>query len=325
MTRRHLPKKLGAVLRSERGAALLLAMIVLTLVSTVAAGMVWQQSRAIQIEAAERARAQAGWMLNSGIDFAREVVRRYGNSNPQTDQPWDSELAETRLSALLAADQDNNADASLEAFISGRVNDAQARYNLFNLIGADGKPIEKEVKTLRRLCEAIGLNGTADLLIVAYQQARTASGNDSNTSAALLPGRVDQLRWLGLDAATVARLADFVTLLPEATPINLNTASAEVIYAVIDDLDRASAARLVRQRNNRFKDIDEARAQVAEPLRANLDAQRTDVKSRFYEVNATVRYEDRAITEYALLQRGAAGASEVTVVRHERRPRAVGG
>ena len=33
----------------ERGAALLLAMIILTLVSTLAAAMVWQQSRAVQV------------------------------------------------------------------------------------------------------------------------------------------------------------------------------------------------------------------------------------------------------------------------------------
>ena len=41
----------------QRGAALLTAMIIVTLVSTLAAGMVWQQWRAVQVEVAERARA----------------------------------------------------------------------------------------------------------------------------------------------------------------------------------------------------------------------------------------------------------------------------
>lgn len=45
--------------RPPRGAALLVAMIVLTLVATLAAGMIWQQSRAIGVEGAERARVQA--------------------------------------------------------------------------------------------------------------------------------------------------------------------------------------------------------------------------------------------------------------------------
>ena len=179
--------------RSERGAALLLAMIVLTLVSTVAAGMVWQQSRAIQIEAAERARAQAGWMLNSGIDFAREVVRRYGNADPRHEQAWDTELAETRLSALLAADRDNSADAALEAFISGRVDDAQSRYNLRNLMTTAGaKPDDdKELKTLQRLCAVIGLNGTAEPLATTWPLRRTATDwTDTPATTLMLPWTV---------------------------------------------------------------------------------------------------------------------------------------
>jgi general secretion pathway protein K len=48
----------GILRRMQRGAALLLAMIIVALVATVTAGMVWQQNRAVQVEAAERARAR---------------------------------------------------------------------------------------------------------------------------------------------------------------------------------------------------------------------------------------------------------------------------
>lgn len=44
----------------QRGSALLVAMLTLTLIATLAAGMVWQQFRAVQVEAAERARTQSG-------------------------------------------------------------------------------------------------------------------------------------------------------------------------------------------------------------------------------------------------------------------------
>ena len=40
--------------RAVRGAALLLALTLVALVATLAAGMVWQQWRAVQVEAAER-------------------------------------------------------------------------------------------------------------------------------------------------------------------------------------------------------------------------------------------------------------------------------
>lgn len=309
-------------MKRQRGAALLLAMIVLTLVATVAAGMVWQQSRAIEVEGAERARAQAGWMMTSGIDFAREVVRRYADADPRRDQPWDVELAETRLSALLAADRDNSADSTLEAFISGRVADAQARYNLRNLIGGDGVIVEAERKTLRRLCDAIGLSGVDELLASGLRQAlgpTTADGSSSGN--AIAPSRPEQLVWLGLDAATLVRLIEYVEFLPTPTPINLNTASREVIYAVFHDIDLATAARIVRQRNNRFLDIDQFKRENLVPETLLPAANRIAFKSQYFHVQATVRYEDRALTEQALLHvRGAGNNAEVVVVRRERRP-----
>lgn len=306
----------------HRGAALLLAMIVLTLVATVAAGMVWQQSRAIEVEGAERARAQAGWMMSSGIDFAREVVRRYADADPRRDQPWDVVLAETRLSSLLAADRDNNADSSLEAFISGRIADAQSRYNLRNLIGADGVIVEAERKTLRRLCDAIGLSGVDELLASGLRQALGPSTADgSSTSNPIAPSRPEQLAWLGLDPATLARLTAYVEFLPAATPINLNTASREVIYAVFDGIDLATAARIVRQRNNRFLDLAQFKSENLVPETLVPAEARITFKSQYFHVQATVRYEDRALTEQALLQlRGTGTSAEVVVVRRERRP-----
>ena len=41
----------------QRGAALLLAMMIVALVATLTSGMVWQQFRAIQVESAERSRS----------------------------------------------------------------------------------------------------------------------------------------------------------------------------------------------------------------------------------------------------------------------------
>ena len=43
----------------SRGVALLTAMIVVTLVATLASAMLWRQWRSVEIEAAERSRSQA--------------------------------------------------------------------------------------------------------------------------------------------------------------------------------------------------------------------------------------------------------------------------
>ena len=48
-------------------------------------------------------------------------------------EPWAVPLAEARLSTFLAADKDNTEDAP-DAFLSGAITDAKARYNLANVV-----------------------------------------------------------------------------------------------------------------------------------------------------------------------------------------------
>ncbi len=127
-----------------------MAMVILTLVATLAAGMVWQQWRAVEVESAERARAQAAWILNGAHDWARLILREDSRS-PGVDhlgEPWAVPLAEARLSTFLAADRSNTTDDGPEAFLSGSIADAQARYNLRNLVDQEGKPDPKQLRVL---------------------------------------------------------------------------------------------------------------------------------------------------------------------------------
>jgi len=59
----------------QRGAALLLAMLTVTLVATFAAAALWQQWRAVEVETAERARMQSAWMLSGALDWGRLILR----------------------------------------------------------------------------------------------------------------------------------------------------------------------------------------------------------------------------------------------------------
>ena len=115
-------------------------------------------------------------------------------------------------------------------------------------------------------------------------------------------------------------LLTFVDILPAADAgINLNTAPREVIYAVIDGIDLGTAARLVRAADNRFTSVEEARAAVG--LNSSIDTSGTKltVKPRFFYAHATVRFEDRAVTEQALLERQGEGSAATVVVRRSSR------
>lgn len=296
----------------QRGAALLTAMVIVTLVATLAAAMVWQQWRAVQVEAAERARSQAQWILVGAIDWARLILREDARSGKPTSlgEPWATPLAEAKLSTFLAADRDNTDDAP-DAFLSGSIIDAQSHYNLRNLMETGARAQEEE-KVLQRLLELVGARGDLAPVIaralrdaappVAPEPGSTAQPAVVNPNPPLMPQRVDQLIWLGVDAESLAQLAPFVTLLPVSTTVNLNTAPKEVLAAVIPGLDLASAERLVQGRGrNAFKSADDAKALL--PSGADIAKARVAVKSDFFEVRGRLRLQERTIEERVLVQR----------------------
>ena len=159
--------------RRQRGTALLVALIIVAMAATVAATMVQHQQRAIEVEAAERARAQAAWILNGALDWARLILREDGR-NAGADhlgEPWAVPLSEARLSTFLAADRSNTGASELDAFLSGAITDAQSRYNLRRTVADDGKAVEAEVVALRRLCQAAGVAAEVADRIAAQMNA----------------------------------------------------------------------------------------------------------------------------------------------------------
>jgi len=301
--------------RRQRGAALLMAMVIVTLVATLSASMVWQQWRAVQVEEAERVRAQAQWVLVGALDWARLILKedaRKGGADDLTEV-WAMPLAEARLSTFLSADKDNTEDAP-EAFLSGKVDDATARYNLRNLIDAFGEIDPKELLVLRRLCEFASLSPSlADGVAQGYRRAWLAQlagdsamlaklgGDEGLSRAPLMPQNVDQLVWLGLDAGTVERLRPYVTILPDASGINVNTAPKEVIAAAVDKMDLGTAERLVQARQRTpFKDPSD----MQKVLGANtLELGRLRLNSDFFEVRGRLRLENNIIEQRHLVQR----------------------
>jgi general secretion pathway protein K len=298
---------------SQRGAALLLAMLIMTLVTTLAAGMVWQQWRAIQVEAAERGRTQAAWILLGALDWARLILREDQRENnrgnpPAADhlgEPWAVPLAEARLSSFLAADRDNNSVAendSLDAFLSGSITDAQSRWNLRRLIDATGKPVPAELKVLQNLCNLAGATGDcADRIAAALGKAWAPAG--SGAAAAIQPQRLSQLAWLGIDADTVKRLEPWVDILPESTDININTAPAEVIAAAVDGMSLGNAQRLVQERQRApIRDLN-APATKAYFGGQPPPPQVIGLTSRFFYIQGRLRLEERVLEERSLVER----------------------
>ena len=289
----------------HRGAALLMAMLTVALVATLAAGALWQQWRSVEIEASERNRVQAAWILNGALDWARLILRedaRTGGAD-YLGEPWSVALSESRLSTFLAMDR-NNTDIGEDVFLSGQITDAQARMNLRNLIDA-GKVSEPDMQAFTRLYELLGLDPSELEPLSAKLRMALEAGIDPtlNDTGPLLPRRMEQVRWLGISAASLRQLEPYVTLLPSRSPLNLNTAGAEAIAASIAGLDLAGARRLVSERSQTpFRSL----AQASRLLPAGIEAlspSHFSVTTRFFEVRGRLRMDSTLVEERSLVRR----------------------
>jgi general secretion pathway protein K len=330
---------------AQRGAALLLAMTLLALVASLAAGMVWQQWRAVQVESAERSRGQSTWILAGALDWTRLILREDVRSGAvdHAGEPWATPLAEARLSSFLAADREASADSEVEAFLSGSITDAQARYNLRNLFTDEGQAVALERDTLGRLCAAAGLNPRDTERIItglaSAWRARSAlpAAGGAAAGGASAPGtgagggagastqdedarvlpvqRFEHLAWLGLEPAVLQALRPLVDVLPTRTPVNLNTAGREVLAAVLA-VDAGTAERLVQARQQQaFERLEQVRALL--PPGSPLESSRVSVGSQYFEVRGRLRLEDRVLEEASLVRRR--GTAEVLAVHRLRR------
>lgn len=302
---------------SHRGAALLTAMLTVALVATLASAALWQQWRSLEIETAERARMQSQWILNGALDWARLILREDGRSvgaggSPGVDhlaEPWAVPLEEARLSTFLASSGTNNdaldtTTTLSQTFLSGDITDLQSRLNVRNLVDG-GKVSQPALEAFTRLFLKLQIPiGELALLAENLRFALDTSKDNGNAGLApIMPQRVSQLVWLGLSNKSVTMLSPYITLLPIATPVNVNTADVTVLAAAIPRTDPAQAQRLVSLRETRhFRTVADVATALGVPETDLAGAQLT-VGSQFFEIHGQLRQDKIVVQQQSVVHR----------------------
>jgi general secretion pathway protein K len=293
---------------SQRGAALLAAMLTVALVATFAAGALWQQWKSIEVEGAERQRTQARWLLTGALDWARVILRedaRAGNAGAPSDhlaEPWAVPLQEARLSSFLSALPDGTGASvdetklAQQVLLSGQISDLQGRLNVTNLLQGDQLDAATVI-AFQRLFDALGLP-PAQLSLLTQG---LAAAQRKNETSPLMPQRVSQLTWFGLTPQTLNILSPHITLLPTRTPINVNTASIQVLYASVPGMSLSDAQRLVQQRERQhWASLDAFQKALGRSINLS-DA--FSVSTKFFEVTGRLRMPQTVLQERSLVQR----------------------
>lgn len=316
--------------RTQQGAALLLAMLTVTLVATMAAAAMWQQWRAAEVETAERQRMQASWILTGALDWSRLILREDARANQNSGngdhlgEPWAMPLEEARLTSFLAVDKNNNTDDVLQAFLSGEIIDLQSRMNFTNLVRVTGSGTEAkaaisetDMQAFTRLFELLDLP-PSELTAAANELLRTqnlALNDPKPSPTALAPKKMAHLAWLGIRPSSLEVLEPHAVVLPIRTTLNINTASRQALAASIPGLDMARAQQLISDRERSpFKSLNDAEVMVRDET-VQLSDLHHGARSRFFEIRGRLRLDDVVIEERSVVVRS--GLS-VRVVWRER-------
>ncbi|MCD6079176.1 MAG: gspK [Ramlibacter sp.] len=302
--------------RLQRGAALLAAMLTVTLVATFAAASLWQQWRSVEVEGADRLRVQSAWILGGALNWARLILREDARAGiaDHLGEPWAIPLQEARLATFLAADRNVSVEGSdaENVFLSGQIIDLQSKLNVTGLYQA-GVSQPKQLQAFGHLFATLGL--PAQELATMNERLRFASDisieNRSAARATLMPSRMEQLQWLGLSPQTIAALEPHVTILPSAVAkLNLNTASAEAIQAVAA-ISLADAQKLVAARQGQFfRSLSDVQALL--PPDTSLDANLVGMNSKYFEVRGRLRIDNVVIEERSVVERDGLAVRIVT-------------
>ncbi len=290
------------VQRDQRGAALLVALLIAALVSITLTLMLQRQSALAGIEWQLRETAQARRILQGAEDWALLILREDARRSAidHLGEPWAIPLREGRLADFLKSSDGagaNMADLAgsraQDVWLSGHITDAQSRYNLTRLATSGASLAQERTLWLRIAAQAGVPADVARAAAARFAPPPVNAKEATRDSAAPTHQPPVSLAHLAVQVPSIApwlaALAEVAVVLPEATPINLNTAALPVLMALLPSLDLALAARLVELRQKApWRDLAAVNAALPEqPL--NLDTTQASVTSRYFAIRAHVR------------------------------------
>jgi len=291
---------------TQRGAAIVLAMGVATLAAIAATAILVSQSTWSRQSELSANHVQARALVQTGVDWARAVLSddRKTSSVDHAGEPWALNLEPMPV---------ENGE------LAGRIDDQQGLFNLNNLV-KEGKIDSTQLGYYRRLLSVLGLPavlaGTLADWIDADSEPQAQGGTEDEYYRSLQPPYLAANRPMadlselalvrGYDDGMRARLRPYVTALPRATAVNVNTAPAEVLAAIVDGMSLDQARSLVAQRERTyFRDVADFRDRL--PRNLTIPAASVVVNSAYFVVSLRATIGPAEAQGLALLEREGSG------------------
>lgn len=301
---------------AQRGLALITAMLVVAIAATTAAYLSLDQQIWLRQAQNLTDRAQAEVVRAGAQEWAITLLAKDAKDSTSDDltENWAKPLPPLAVEG---------------GQVTGRIFDAQGKFNLNNLVRG-GNPSPPDIGTFQHLLQSLGLDpNLTDALIDwidADSNARAAGAEDIDYLQMKTPYRaanqllqsVEELRLVrGFTQDVVNKLRRWVTVLPQPTEINVNTAEKEVLSALFYTLPASTVETLMSERpyTDQAKLVSKLQALAAG---ATLPQAFYGIKSSYFEVEVATLFGRYQRTTQALIQRGEGEAGFRTLWHSQR-------
>ncbi|HLA75553.1 MAG TPA: type II secretion system minor pseudopilin GspK [Gammaproteobacteria bacterium] len=308
MSTLHLQPITSCLRHAQRGVALLTALLVTAIIAIIAVNMASTQQLDIR-RTGNIFDVDQAYLYTLGIEsWAQNLLAKDFLKNPAVDnlsEDWASALAPIKVEG---------------GKVAAEILDMQGRFNLNNLVGQDDKPSDEDVRIFQRLLIGLKLepelvqplidwidknveltipNGAEDVEYLKHAPPyRTANAPLTSPSELLLIK--------GFTPEVYARIAPFIATLPtlpQPTKINVNTAPAQVLASLADNMSLADGEALVKARKTKaFATLEEFKLHPALAGR-EIKTDKLAVSTSYFLVAASSQAGRAQVQLYSLLYR----------------------
>ena len=291
--------------RTDRGVALITAMLITALATLLAANLAWDNALDVRRTMVLLHRDQAIQIALGAESWVISILHQ-DLEDSQTDhlgEIWASELPGLPIEG---------------GEVFGAVTDLQGRFNVNNLIDENGAVIEESLEQFRRLLNAIGLDprfaGIAGDWLDNDIDASFPDGAEDSIYTGMTPpyrtanqalSSVSELAALeGMDKLTFNALEPHIAALPGRTNINVNTATGAVLQSLDENMSVADVEGLMAERESGgFSDVQNSFSSLVTPDVIN----QLEESTQYFQLKVVVRIDTVRITLVSVLQRGPRG------------------
>ncbi|HEU5093056.1 MAG TPA: type II secretion system minor pseudopilin GspK [Nitrospira sp.] len=303
----------------ERGIALLLALLVLTILTALILEFDAEARREYRAAAAFRDDYKASMLTRAAVQAARAVLQQDLLRERMTGQKYDGP---TDIWAMPIKNY-----AIGDGFLTAQIQDETGKFNLNSLASTSSGDIEQKKKVLRakRLFELLRVSpNLVDALIdwMDQDEVPQPAGAESlyyqslkppyQSANSPLPGLGDLRLVKGFTPEIIERISPYVTVFPQegTAPMNINTADPIVLQTLDPSVTQTVAMEIVQGRPYKTKvELDRVGSfqEIGRTLRSDYD-----IKSDYFSAHLAVTVNETTKTAWAILKRDA-GKGESTV------------